>query len=116
VSRADHRDHHIVDERHRRLPEGQRHAASEQGERERCRQRQRDRSTEVLTDVGGEAPAEAERTGMDHRAEAAAERAHDVAPHADGCGNEDDEARELGEGVAESGEREARDEVAARAD
>ena len=63
-----------------------------------------------------DAAREAERTGVDLGAEPAAERAEDVAAHADRGRDQDEQARKRGEGVGDRGEREAGDEIAARRD
>ena len=60
-----------------------------------------DRRADVLAEHGVDPPGEPERSGVDLRAEPAAERAEDVAAHPDRGRDEDEQAGKCGEGAGD---------------
>ena len=114
---ADHRDHHEVGDRDRVL-QAERHAdgLGQEREHQRHRQRHRHRGREVLPDERVAPARHAEGTGVDRSAEAAPERAEHVAAHADGGGDEDEEAGKGFERAGDRAERQPGNQVTARAE
>jgi hypothetical protein len=86
-------------------------AARGDGEQEGEAHRQGHRGREVLPDERVDAGRKAERAGVHHRAETAAERAEHVAAHADRGRHEDEEARQFLEGAGDRTEDQARDQT-----
>ena len=95
--------------------EGDRHRLGQHGQRERDRQGERERGEDVLADHRVRPPRQAEGAGVDGGAEPAAEGAEDVAPHADGRGDEHQQAGQRVEGVGDGAEGQPGEEVTAAA-
>src|SRR5438309_10057444 len=74
------------------------------GQREGDRQREGERGDDVLPYHGVGSAADSERAGVDGRAQAAAEGAEDVPPHADGGGDEHEQTRQGAQGAGDGGE------------
>jgi hypothetical protein len=100
-------DHEVPDTDRAADGEGLRDALGDEREEHGEAERQRGRREEVLADLGVGAAREPERAGCDCRAEAAAQRAEDVAAQADGRRDEDEQTGKLLERPGDGAEDQA---------
>ena len=97
-------------------PKATRDRLGQDRQHQRHRQRHRQRRRQVLADQRVAPGRHPEGAGVHRGAEAAAERAEHVAPHADGGGDEDEQTGECFEGAGDRAEGQPGDQVTARAE